>query len=156
VISSHSSAKKRSTAFKQLLWGASIVTGPRQRARPDFHLKGFVRCEACGRPLTASWSKGRNGNYAYYHCWRVPSRERYQSEARRVFVDELKELQPTPDSMRLVKEHVLRAWEQRKAEPWRPLHSDHDQSCRSPAAYALVEVSRGLTDRSRSHETAGK
>ena len=32
-----------------------------------------------------------------------------------LFVDELKELQPNPGFMRLVKEHVLRAWEQRKA-----------------------------------------
>ena len=33
-------------------------------------MRGFVRCEACGRPLTGSWSKGRNGHYAYYHCQR--------------------------------------------------------------------------------------
>ena len=33
-----------------------------------------------------------------------------------LFVDELKELQPTPGYMRLVREHVVRAWEQRKAE----------------------------------------
>ena len=33
-----------------------------------------------------------------------------------LFVDELKELQPNPGFMRLVKDHVLRAWEQRKAE----------------------------------------
>ncbi|HUQ89557.1 MAG TPA: hypothetical protein VM096_18490 [Vicinamibacterales bacterium] len=31
-----------------------------------------------------------------------------------LFVDVLKELQPAPGYMRLVKEHVLRAWEQRK------------------------------------------
>ena len=44
--------------------GRMQVTGPRQRTRPDFPLKGLVRCEACGRPLTASWSEGRNGHYA--------------------------------------------------------------------------------------------
>lgn len=33
-----------------------------------------------------------------------------------LFIDELKELQPNPGFMRLVKEHVLRAWEQRKTE----------------------------------------
>jgi hypothetical protein len=33
-----------------------------------------------------------------------------------LFVDQLKELQPTSGYMRLVKEYVLRAWEQRKAE----------------------------------------
>ena len=37
-------------------------------AHPDFPLRGFVRCESCGRGLTGSWSKGRSGYYAYYHC----------------------------------------------------------------------------------------
>jgi hypothetical protein len=67
--------------------------------------------------LTASWSKGRNGRYAYYHCWRqcravnVP-----KAKLEGQFVDELERLQPTPGYMRLVKELVLRAWERRKAE----------------------------------------
>lgn len=46
------------------------VAGPQERNHPDFPLRGFVRCETCGRPLTGSWSKGRNGYYAYYHCQR--------------------------------------------------------------------------------------
>lgn len=97
--------------------GRIQVTGPRQRARPDFPLKGLVRCEACGRALTASWSKGRNGHYAYYHCWRECRAVNVtKAKLEGLFVDELKELQPTPGYMRLVKEHVLRAWEQRKAE----------------------------------------
>jgi site-specific DNA recombinase len=53
-----------------ILQGRVQVTGPRQRSRSDFPLKGVVRCAECGRELTASWSKGRNGRYAYYHCWR--------------------------------------------------------------------------------------
>ncbi len=80
-------------------------------------MKGLVRCEACGRPLTASWSKGRNGHYGYYHCWRQCRAVNVtKGKLEGLFVDELKELQPTPGYMRLVKEHVLRAWEQRKAE----------------------------------------
>lgn len=36
--------------------------------RDEFPLKGFVRCP-CGRPLTASWSKGKQGRkYPYYLC----------------------------------------------------------------------------------------
>jgi len=46
------------------------VTAPHQRGRADFPLKGLVRCATCGKTLTASWSKGRNGRYPYYHCWR--------------------------------------------------------------------------------------
>ena len=33
----------------------------------DFPLRGFVQC-VCGAPLSASWSKGRNGHYPYYLC----------------------------------------------------------------------------------------
>jgi hypothetical protein len=53
----------------------------------------------------------------YYHCWRQCRAVNVtKAKLEGLFVDELKELQPTPGYMRLVKEHVLRAWEQRKAE----------------------------------------
>jgi hypothetical protein len=45
-----------------VLDGRVVVAGPRQNNHPDFPLRGFVRCESCGRPLTGSWSKGRNGH----------------------------------------------------------------------------------------------
>jgi hypothetical protein len=43
-----------------VLSGRVPSTAPRKRAHPDFPLRGFVRCEACGRGLTGSWSKPRN------------------------------------------------------------------------------------------------
>jgi site-specific DNA recombinase len=94
-----------------------VVAGPRQRNHPDFPLRGFVRCEACGRPLTGSWSKGRNGHYAYYHCQRQ-CRAVNVSKAtlEGAFVDELALLQPTLGYMRLVKDRILCVWEQRRAE----------------------------------------
>jgi site-specific DNA recombinase len=100
-----------------ILQGRVQVTGPRQRSRPDFPLKGVVRCAECGRELTASWSKGRNGRYAYYHCWRQCRAVNItKAKLEGLFVDELKQLQPTAGYMRLVKELVLRAWQERKAE----------------------------------------
>jgi Recombinase zinc beta ribbon domain len=77
----------------------------------------FVRCEACGRPLTGSWSKGRNGRYAYYHCQRQ-CRAVNVSKAvlEGAFVDELALLQPTRGYMRLVKDRILHVWEQRRSE----------------------------------------
>jgi hypothetical protein len=41
-----------------VLSGRVPSTTPQQRAHPDFPLRGFVRCESCGRGLTGSWSKG--------------------------------------------------------------------------------------------------
>jgi site-specific DNA recombinase len=100
-----------------VLDGRVVVSGPRQRNHPDFPLRGFVRCDVCGRPLTGSWSKGRSGHYAYYHCQRQ-CRAVNVSKAtlEGAFVDELALLQPTPGYMRLVKDRILCVWEQRRSE----------------------------------------
>lgn len=67
--------------------------------------------------MTGSWSTGRNARYAYYHCWRECRAVNItKAKLEGLFVDELARLRPTPGYMRLVKELVLRAWEQRKAE----------------------------------------
>lgn len=63
-----------------------LITGYK-RNREDFPLRQYVRCPNCNKPLTASYSKGRNQKYAYYHChnrdcdlkFRVP-KERLESE----------------------------------------------------------------------------
>ncbi len=100
-----------------ILQGRIQVVGPHLRSRPDFPLKGLVRCADCGRPLTASWSKGRSGRYAYYHCWRQCRAVNVtKAKLEGAFSDELERLQPTPGYMRLVKDLVLRAWRERKVE----------------------------------------
>jgi DNA invertase Pin-like site-specific DNA recombinase len=45
---------------------------PHLRANPDFPLRSLLRCPSCGGYLTASWSRGRGGRYAYYWCRRRP------------------------------------------------------------------------------------
>ena len=84
-----------------ILSGRVRVVGPRERNRPDFPLRGFVRCHACGRGLTGSWSKGRSARFAYYHC-RPACRAINVSKTRLegLFVEELERLQPTPAYMR--------------------------------------------------------
>jgi site-specific DNA recombinase len=100
-----------------VLDGRVVVAGPRQRNHQDFPLRGTVRCEICGRPLTGSWSKGRNGHYAYYHCQRqCRSVNASKAALEGAFADELALLQPTPGYVRLVKDRILRVWEQRRAE----------------------------------------
>ena len=99
-----------------VLSGRVPSTAPQQRAHPDFPLRGFVRCESCGRGLTGSWSKGRSDYYAYYHC-RPGCRAVNVTKAKLegLFADELARLQPTPGYMRLLKESVLQIWKARKA-----------------------------------------
>lgn len=45
-----------------------VEAAPRRRVREDFPLRGLVNCHSCGKPLTASWSRGRSARYAYYSC----------------------------------------------------------------------------------------
>ncbi|MBI4263595.1 MAG: recombinase zinc beta ribbon domain-containing protein, partial [Acidobacteria bacterium] len=97
--------------------GRAHVSAPRERKQPDYPLRGCVRCESSGRPLTGSWSKGRKGRYAYYHCQRQCRAVNIsKATLEGAFVDELALLQPTPDYMRLVKDRILCVWEQRRAE----------------------------------------
>ncbi len=107
-----------------VLQGRVPVTAPRQRNHPDFPLRGLVRCETCGRPLTGSWSKGKKGrHYAYYHCRRrCPEVNISKAVLEGLFVDELEHLQPTPGYMRVLKEHVFRLWHEHKAEVRRQVH----------------------------------
>ncbi len=94
------------------------VIAPPQRSRPDFPLLAFVRCQACGRALTGSWSKGRNGRFAYYHCRGGECRDANIAKAKleSLFVDELARLQPSSGYMRLVKERVVQVWDRAKSD----------------------------------------
>jgi hypothetical protein len=100
-----------------ILDGRLEITAPRQRNDPDFPLRAYVRCDACGKPLTASWSKGRSDYYAYYHC-RPGCRavNIAKTKLEEMFVDELTGLQPTAGFMRLVKDRVLHAWRDLKTD----------------------------------------
>ena len=100
-----------------ILDGRYEVTAPRQRNDPDFPLRGYVRCETCGKPLTASWSKGRSDYYAYYHCrGRCRAVNISKTKLEELFADELARLQPTAGFMRLVKDRVLHVWREMKTD----------------------------------------
>jgi site-specific DNA recombinase len=71
------------------------VTRIRADALDIFQLRGFLICEKCGRLLTASSSKGRNGYHAYYHCTKRLCRSRYRAEATNLaFLDHLRAAKP--------------------------------------------------------------
>ena len=100
-----------------ILDGRYEVTSPKQRNDPDFPLRGYARCETCGKPLTASWSKGRSDYYAYYHCrGRCRAVNISKAKLEELFVEELARLQPTAGFMRLVKDRVMRAWRELKTD----------------------------------------
>jgi site-specific DNA recombinase len=76
---------------------AGSTSGPTTRTRnhPDFPLRRFVRCGACDRPLTGSWSKGRGARYAYYHCARCGAVRVAKADLEREFHALLEQLQPS-------------------------------------------------------------
>ena len=80
------------------------------RDREDFPFKHVVRCYHCRKPLTASWSRGRNGTrYGYYHC---PTRHQGRVNVRREkleaeFLRVIEGLQPKPEYLALYKAAVI-------------------------------------------------
>ena len=123
-----------------ILSGRAPSTAPRKRAHPDFPLRGFVRCDSCGRGLTGSWSKGRSDYYAYYHC-RHGCRAVNVTKAtlEGLFADELALLQPTADYMRLLKESVLQIWKARKA-------AVRDEIAQAERAATVIQEKRDRLD----------
>jgi len=93
------------------LQGKRASATQHRRDHPDFPLRRFVACQACGTPLTGSRSRGRGGRYAYYFCRDRTCRgvkvrkERLEAE----FVGLLERLRPNAAYMRLFKEIVLDA-----------------------------------------------
>lgn len=93
---------------------------PRTAKRLLFPLKTNVRCEACGKRLTGSVSKGRNKRYAYYHCankycderGKTIPKDRFEKE----FVDLLKQSQVKPFVIDMALEMLGELKENRQAE----------------------------------------
>jgi site-specific DNA recombinase len=101
-----------------LLNGKRPTITPRQRSNPDFPLRHFVRCGRCDRPLTASWSRGRNQRYGYYRCQNrgCKSVNVRAEEMERLFVNFVSELQPKPEYLRLFGEIIIDVWKSKQAQ----------------------------------------
>ena len=102
---------------QDILDGKRLSVTAHQRNNPDFPLRVFVSCGACGTPLTGSWSKGRKGRYPYYrcrnsHCRAVNVR---RESLERDFAALLERLAPERRYMRLFKEIVRQVWKQKVA-----------------------------------------
>jgi site-specific DNA recombinase len=105
---------------QDILAGRRVVITPRKRNNPDFPLRNFVSCGQCGKPLTASWSKGKMGvKYAYYRCQNhacvSPVNVRRQ-DLEAEFVEFLREQRPDPAYLRLFNKVVLDVWQERQTD----------------------------------------
>ena len=89
----------------------------RRRDHPDFPLRRFIRCEQCGRPLTASWAKGRSRAYPYYRCVSKSCGVNVRrDELESQFSELLAEMQPNPKFLALFEAVVRDVWSAREGD----------------------------------------
>ena len=81
----------------------------------DFPLRGFVLCNSCQHPLTACWSKGRTGKYAYYLCRQPHCPDVKKSVKREVmegqFDEMLAALKPTAKTVEMLRQMTMECYE---------------------------------------------
>lgn len=96
------------------------VVQDRRDMAADFPLRGFVLCGACGRPYTASWSRGRSARYPYYSCVHKDCPQHGKSVRREVLEAEfetlLRSVKPRPEVLELVRIALLGLWEERMGD----------------------------------------
>jgi site-specific DNA recombinase len=66
-------------------------------------LRGYLICPKCGKLLTGSASKGRNGRYYYYHCVSSCGARFKAENANDLFSKELKKFVPRPGMVEVYK-----------------------------------------------------
>lgn len=55
-------------AVQAIIASRRHVYGVRAALRPEWPLRGILRCAECGDRVTACWVHGRGGRYQYYQC----------------------------------------------------------------------------------------
>ncbi len=83
---------------------------------PEFPLRRFVACDACGTPLTGSAPRGRAKRYSYYHCRRCKGVSVRKEALEAHFLELLEALKPRTEFMTLFKAIVLDVWKTRQAD----------------------------------------
>ena len=100
-----------------VLAGIGTTQVRHHRNHPDFPLRRFVRCAACDKPLTGSWSSGKLGRrYAYYRCPSCSRLSVAKDRLEALFLELLDRLQPKPEYLQALRESVLEIWKKRQSE----------------------------------------
>jgi site-specific DNA recombinase len=87
----------------------------------DFPIRGFVLCSCCRKPMTASWSTGRNGKkHPYYRCKTKVCSERNRSINKETIEKEfeaiLANIKPSCHVLNLTKAILSDVWTKKEAE----------------------------------------
>lgn len=110
-------------AVQDALNGKAAPKVVHKKLNNDFPLKGFIRCTACDKKLTAGWAKGRKEKYARYWCWNPKCSARVSAsrdEIEKAFLGILGMLVPTQEFLnelpRIAKDHWAHRLERIKNE----------------------------------------
>jgi len=103
---------------QDILDGKRMAVVPHLRNDEDFPLRVFVRCAACGQPLTGSWSKGRKEYYPYYRCRNSKCKavNLRKEVLEKQFLQLLHRMTPSEEFLLLFRDIVLAAWERKQAD----------------------------------------
>jgi site-specific DNA recombinase len=74
---------------------------PKNMAKAELPLRGFLTCRKCGSNISGSASKGNGGKYFYYHCSRGCNERFKADEANSIFVNELEKIRANEQSINL-------------------------------------------------------
>ena len=92
----------------------------RKDINADFPLRGFIRCNDCGNPYTACWSKGKAKKYPYYLCATKGCESHGKSIARDKLEGEfealLERLEPSKGLFEMAKAMFKDAWSMRLSQ----------------------------------------
>jgi len=91
---------------------------PHQKERPEFPLRGLVRCHTCRQYMTGSFSRGRSRSYPYYRCNHPRCRNRKSYAAELIhseFRTFLSGIAPKPELIGKLGELVIQTAEVRLA-----------------------------------------
>jgi len=83
----------------------------------DFPLRGFITCDCCKTPVTASWHKGRSKKYAHYHCKQLDcpmvGKTIRKKDIELEFQALVSNFKPNKDTMGLIRGILLDTWNNR-------------------------------------------
>jgi site-specific DNA recombinase len=78
--------------------------------RPEVPLRGVLRCNICGRPMTAAPSKSRNGSYYWYYLCNYDRKENYSAIKLHAQLNQILDaLSLRPDAMEELRNNLVAA-----------------------------------------------
>ena len=99
-------------SVQDTLFGRKKPITVKQTVREEFPLRNFLICPKCGRPVTASRSKGRTQYYHYYHCVSVCGWRFKAEHINETFVQELRRYKPRLAMLSLYKQVITDLYRQ--------------------------------------------